>query len=236
MLEGTQGTATVTARANGSAGRRRLRALLGGVTSVATAIAIVGFSVALFFNPVWIGFEQTRAGVPAITGWSATDVEAVTGAILADLVLGPPEFDVVRAGEPVLDSRERSHMVDVRNVLIPAAMLFGLALAELAVVLTAGHRTAWVWRAIARGSGALAVLGVVVGVAVLFFFDAAFLLFHLVVFPQGNFLFDPRTQRLTQLFPEQFWVETSIGISIVGLMVAVAVTLFARHRAVRLAG
>lgn len=89
MLEGTQGTATVTARANGSAGRRRLRALLGGVTSVATAIAIVGFSVALFFNPVWIGFEQTRAGVPAITGWSATDVEAVTGAILADLVLGP---------------------------------------------------------------------------------------------------------------------------------------------------
>lgn len=226
----------MTRSTSGLAGRQGLWALLGGVTSVATAIAIVGFSVALFFNPVWIGFEQMRAGVPAITGWSATEVEAVTGAILADLVLGPAEFDVVRAGEPVLDSRERSHMVDVRNVLIPAAIVFGLALAVLAVVLTAGHRKAWIWRAIGRGSGALAVLGVVAGVAVLFSFDTAFLLFHLVVFPQGNFLFDPRTQRLTQLFPEQFWVETSIGVSIVGLVVAVAVTLLARHRAGRLAG
>ncbi len=66
------------------------------------------------------------------------------------------------------------------------------------------------------------------------FFDAAFLLFHLVVFPQGNFSFDLRTQRLTQRFHDQFWPETSIGIAAVGLAIAVAVTLIARRQAARL--
>ena len=70
----------------------------------------------------------------------------------------------------------------------------------------------------------------------LFFFDAAFLLFHLVVFPQGNFSFDARTQRVTQLFPGQFWSETSIGIAVVGLTTSSVVTLAAHRRTARLSG
>lgn len=69
-----------------------------------------------------------------------------------------------------------------------------------------------------------------------FFFDAAFLLFHRVFFPQGNFTFDPGTQRLVQLFPEQFWTETAIGIAAVGLVLAIVVTLLARRRAAQLGG
>lgn len=85
------------------------------------------------------------------------------------------------------------------------------------------------WRAGARGSAALALVGIVIGVVALFFFDAAFLLFHRVFFPQGNFSFDPRTERLTQLLPDQFWTETSIGITIVGLAIALTVTFVARR-------
>jgi uncharacterized membrane protein len=113
-------------------------------------------------------------------------------------------------------------------------MVFAAAIAVLVVLVATNRRRAWLWRAIAFGSGALTLAGVAGGVAVVFFFDAAFLLFHLVFFPQGNFSFDPRTQRLTQLFPDQFWTETAAAIAITGAALAVAVTVLAWRRAARL--
>jgi integral membrane protein (TIGR01906 family) len=210
--------------------------ILAGVTSVAPVIAILGITVALFFNPLWIGFAQERSGVAAITGYTPDQVRAVTGSILADLFVGPPAFDVAVDGRPVLDAKERSHMVDVRGVVIPATIGFAAAIALLAALFAVHRRRTWFWRAIALGAGALALVGLVVGVAAIFFFDAAFLAFHLIFFPQGNFSFDPRTQRLTQLFPDQFWTETSAAIAVVGLALAVAVTVLARRQAARLAG
>lgn len=206
-------------------------AVLAGLSTV---VAILGVAVALFFNPLWIGLEQDRTGVPAITGYTPDAVRAVTGSILADLFVGPPEFAVAVDGQPVLDAAERAHMVDVRNVVLPVTILFVAAIALLAVLLATSRRRAWLWRGIAWGSSALALAGVGVAIAVLFFFDAAFLLFHQVFFPQGNFSFDPRTQRLTQLFPDQFWTETSIAIAVVGLVIAVAVSVVARRQAARL--
>lgn len=204
------------------------------LAGVSVVIAILGVTVALFFNPLWIGFEQERAGVPAITGYTPNQVRAVTGSILADLFVGPPEFTVAVDGQPVLDAAERSHMVDVRNVLLPVTILFGAAIAVLAVLLATSRRRAWFWRAIAWGSSALALAGIVVGIALVFFFDAAFLLFHRVFFPQGNFSFDPRTQRLTQLFPDQFWTETSIAMAIAGLTIAIVMSRIAWQQASRL--
>lgn len=204
------------------------------LASVSAVIVILGVAVAIFFNPLWIGFEQDRTGVPAITGFTPDAVRAVTGSILADLFVGPPEFTVALDGQPVLDAAERAHMVDVRNIVLPVTLLFVGAIALLAVLLATSRRRAWLWRGIAWGSSALALAGVGVAIAVLFFFDAAFLLFHQVFFPQGNFSFDPRTQRLTQLFPDQFWTETSIAIAVVGLVIAVAVSVVARRQAARL--
>jgi len=206
------------------------------MAGIAAVIVILGVAVAAFFNPVWIGFEQERSGVPAITGWTSEQVRTATDSILADVLIGPPLFAVTVNGQPVLDAAERSHMVDVRNVVLPAAMVFGIATALFAALFATSRRRAWFWRAVAVGSGSLAVVGVAVGIAVLFFFDAAFLLFHLIVFPQGNFSFDPRTQRLTQLFPDQFWTETAIAIAVVGLVLAASVTVFARRQSARLRG
>lgn len=209
--------------------------LPGGVLSLATVIVVIGLVIAAFFNPLWIGLEQERVGVPAITGYTPDQVHAVTGSILADLFVGPPEFAAAVSGQPILDAAERSHMVDVRTVLLGFGIVLAIAMTVLVALLATRRRQAWVWRAIARGSGALVLVGIVVGVSVLFFFDAAFQLFHLIFFPQGNFSFDPRTERLTQLFPDQFWTETSIGIAGLGLTVALAITLVARRRAARLA-
>jgi len=205
--------------------------LAGVVVSIATVIAIVGLTIALLFNPVWVGFAQERADVPTLTGYTPEQVRAATGSILADVFVGPPVFAVTVANEPVLGETERSHMVDVHQVVRMFAALVAIAVLALLVTVWPNRRRAWVWRAVARGSTALAVAGVVIAVAVVFFFDAAFLAFHLVFFPQGNFLFDPRTQRLTALFPEQLFTETAMALALAGLATAVAVTFLARRAA-----
>ena len=209
--------------------------IAAALATAATLIVIIGLTIVVFFNPLWIAFEQDRTGVPGITGYTSDQVRKTTDSILADLIFGPPAFAVAVDGGQVLDAAERAHMVDVRNVLVPFGGLVAVSTLTLGGLVAVNRRAAWLWRAVARGSGLLALAGLVIAVAVLFFFDAAFLLFHRVFFPQGNFSFDPRTERLTQLFPDQFWTETSIAIAVVGLAIAASVTVASRRHAANLA-
>lgn len=212
------------------------RAVAAALLAIATPVAIIGAALVLFFNPIWIGFEQERSQVPTLTGYTGEEVRIATGAIFWDLIVGPPEFDVVIGGEPVLGPSERSHMLDVRGVLLPFAAFVILTVVVLIGVLAVNRHQAWAWRAMARSAGALTVAGVVAGVVLVLFFDAAFLAFHLVLFPQGNFSFDPQVARLTQLFPEQFWTETAIVLALVTLLASAAVALVAYRRASELDG
>jgi integral membrane protein (TIGR01906 family) len=74
---------------------------------------------------------------------------------------------------------------------------------------------------------------VVVGIGFAVFFDQAFELFHEIFFPPGTYMFDPRTEKLVQLFPDQFWSETSVAIAVVVLALAIAVFLGAGRLAGR---
>ena len=83
------------------------------------------------------------------------------------------------------------------------------------------------------GSGAklLAVGTIAVGIAFLLFFDTAFTLFHQLFFAEGSWTFDPATDRLVQLFPYQFWTETSVAIAVVGLGLTIGVWALAARLA-----
>ena len=65
---------------------------LAWLTSIATAFAILGASVAVFLNPAWVGFEQDRASVAALTGECPATYHWLTNQVLHDLVLGG-DFD-----------------------------------------------------------------------------------------------------------------------------------------------
>jgi hypothetical protein len=215
--------------------RRSKPSRLGRATlAIATILLIVAVALASLFNPMWIGAAQARADVSAITGWSETEVQRITGAILADVIVGPPAFDVMSAGTPVLDPAERVHMADVFTVLRGFALVV-LVTGSAGGLLLRRHRSEpAAWTAVSRGAGGLAITGVILALVVTLFFDAAFLAFHLIVFPQGNFSFDSATERLTQLFPGQFWTESATAIVVVGTGIASVVWWFARLRARRL--
>lgn len=210
---------------------RRAVALRSVLVALATILVIAGVAIVAFYNPLWIDFAQGRAGVSAMTGFTPEQIRVATGSIMADLVFGPPEFAVAIEGEPVLGSAERAHMGNVRGVVVPFGMLFVVVTLALGTVVSVHRDRAWLWRAVGWGSTALVLVGVAIGMAVAFFFDAAFLLFHRIFFPEGNFMFDPRTQRLVQLFPQQFWVESAIGIVIAALGAAVGITFVSRRLA-----
>ena len=202
--------------------------------SLATPILIVAATLLLLFNPWWITPAQDRAGVPAITGLSGKEVERITGSILSDVTLGPPEFMVGVNDQPILDSAERAHMTDVYGVLRGFGLAAILAAGLVVVILFRHRRDARVWRVTARAAGVLVLVGVLAALVVTFFFDSAFLVFHLVFFPQGNFAFDPRTQRLTQLFPTQFWTESAVAAVAIATGLAGAVFAVARRHATAL--
>jgi integral membrane protein (TIGR01906 family) len=196
-------------------------------TGVAAALVVVAVAILPFLTPAWVGFEQGRTHAAELTGYSEAELTVATNAILHDLVLGPPDFAVEVAGVPVLEERERSHMRDVRGVF---GGFFALALVAAVglVLLVAGARRQGhpqrAWRAIATGMRVLLVGIVVAGVIVTFFFDAAFEVFHRLFFAGGSYTFDPRTDRLVQLFPFDFWSETTLVVG--GLIVVIAVLVW----------
>jgi integral membrane protein (TIGR01906 family) len=200
--------------------------------AAATAITILALSIPLFLNPIWVGFEQGRAGATAWTGFSEADLKAVTDAILSDLVFGPPDFDAAVGGTPVLDERERAHMRDVRGVFI-GFFVIAAAAAIVALVIAArrdpGQRRA-TWRSIRGGAIWLVEALVVAGIIAIVAFDALFELFHRLLFAGGSYTFDPRTDRLVQLFPFQFWQESAIALGVVAIIGALVVAAVANRR------
>ena len=208
------------------------RAIEGLAVGVAVTVVVLAVAILPFLNPVWVAFEQGRAQATAWTGYSTEELRVATDAILADLVLGPPDFDVTIEGQAVLNERERGHMRDVRSVF---GALY-IAAAAAAIVLIGAYaasrtRPARFWGLMGRAGTAIAAGTVVLGGLALAFFDVAFELFHTLFFPAGSYRFDPGTERLVQLFPQQFWVESSTAVGIVVVAAGLGLAVIGRRRA-----
>jgi integral membrane protein (TIGR01906 family) len=213
-----------------------LRARSGGVLiALATALAILAIVVPLFLTPAWVSFEQGRAQATAWTGFSESELRIATDAILVDLVIGPPDFDVQVGGVAVLGERERSHMRDVRTVFIGffAIALVAVIAGVTVIIRRHGRQRVSTWRSIRSGALGLIVGLVLVGGFAVISFDVLFELFHELLFPGGSYTFDPSTERLVQLFPFQFWQETALVVGAVAIGVAALVAIIAHRRVVR---
>jgi integral membrane protein (TIGR01906 family) len=199
--------------------------------ALATAIVIVTVVILPFLTPQWIGFEQGRAQAEAWTGFTSEELRTATDSIVSDLVFGG-DYAVTIGGQPVLDARERAHMVDVRTVF---RGLWILATVSVVVLVAAARRAdrRGTWRAVRAGAIGLTVGTVIAGVVGLVAFDQLFEAFHEIFFPAGSYDFDPATDRLVQLFPFSFWDETALVVGAAIIAVAVVVAVVAGRRASR---
>ena len=212
------------------------RVAASAAVALATILVLLGIGVAALFNPPFVAFEQGRAGATAWTGYTADELRTATDGILGQLYFGPGDFAVTVRGESVLDPRERAHMHDVRGVFAGFYALVILSAVFLAIVGRRSRRAAWFWGATRAGAIALAGGVVVLGVVSLIAFDALFEVLHEIFFAGGTYLFDPRTERLVQLFPDQFWSETSIALGLILVGLARVVVVVGRGRGVTTGG
>ena len=120
-------------------------------------------------------------------------------------------------------------MRDVRVVLYGFLLLAVVSLVFVVVSLVRAPRDATRWKAVSRGGIGLVVAMVVLGVFAFVAFDTAFLLFHEIFFPGGNFSFDPTTERLVQLYPFAFWQYTSAALGVL-LIAGGSLTWFVGRR------
>lgn len=152
-------------------------------------------------------------------------------------VADPPRFE-----PPLFTEDEYSHMADVRRVFDGAKLLIPAGLFVMAIRLQRARvRSAEaMFRLVRDGAVAAGVVVAVLGIIAALAFEPAFLLFHEVFFPQGNFLFDPATSNLVRLYPDWYWqgITFRIGLSFIAIAVAVAVAAsvgLRRARSTRLA-
>lgn len=200
---------------------------------LAVAVGILSMTILPFLHPATVAFAQSRAEATAWTGFTEAELRTVTDAILADLILGPPDFDVDLDGVPVLNERERSHMRDVRTVFMGFfALALILVVAALAIAWRRGPGSgrARSWAAVRTGSLVLAVGLIALGGVALVAFDVLFEIFHQLLFPGGSYTFDPTTERLVQLFPFRFWQETAIAVGVVAVNLGFALAFVASRR------
>ena len=180
--------------------RRLSRRLLLAVSAAALAI---GATTAIFLTPPVVHALLSVSDAHTVLGVEPTVAEALSDALVGDLLTGGA-FEAPLGDAPLLSVGERSHLADVGG-LLRAALAAGLG---GLLVLTGARlrRRAWL-RAAIRDGAALIVGGALLAAAAFALaFDATFSFFHGLFFAAGTWTFNPATDRLVQLYPQDFWV------------------------------
>ena len=134
---------------------------------------------------------------------------------------------VVDGGEPgaamlaFFDAAELAHLRDVQRVF-GAVRATSIAAALVMALAGLGLARARIRRA-ALGAGTVVVL---VGAGAAVAFEPLFLAFHQVLFPQGNFLFDPSRENLVLVYPEPYWLGVTLRLGATVVLAALLVAAF----------
>ncbi len=207
---------------------------------IEVALFAVGFAMAglVLLALLWSGAGAYADMAQAAGAESATFIDHTTGENVV-MGLGPivQQHRVwstyVTGGTPdppeagrFYTADEISHMTDVRNVFDGAKLLIpaGFFVMALRLQRARARSAEEMFRLIRAGAVASGVAVAAVGIIAAVAFDQAFLLFHEIFFPQGNFLFDPATSNLVRLYPDWYWqgITFRIGLSFIAVAAAVA--------------
>lgn len=144
----------------------------------------------------------------------------------AAYVLGRSADPLLNAPDPAFTADEVSHMADVRRVFIGAQALMYASAAALVVLvgltLRQGRRAAGLLLRNGALAAGVAVLAVAIVAALAF--EPAFLAFHYVLFPQGNFLFGPDSN-LIRLYPEAYWYAVTLRVGAAFVVMTAVIAL-----------
>ena len=162
------------------------------------------------------------------TGLTREEIQTAFDEVL-DYCLGAPEFST---GALRWSESGKAHFADVRGLFLLDLRVLAISAAALAVILLFARRTGRTpARPLGRGPGFWAGAGLggaflLVGAMAALDFDRAFVLFHALFFPgKDNWLFDPSTDQIINILPQEFFRNCAIFILAL-LMLGCAALIF----------
>lgn len=204
-----------------------LSEIIGWVITIILPFIVLMLSIRLMMTPLFARFEYGMPGFPEDPfGFSLHDRLKWSEPSINYLVTNEDisylenlNFD---NGEPIYNTRELSHMVDVKNLV--TLMRNGLAggmllLLAFSIVLGLMKDKSDVQKAYLRGGWAVFIL---IGTILLFValsFSQLFTWFHQLFFSSGTWLFYT-SDTLIRLFPMRFWRDAFIFVGVLSLIIA----------------
>ncbi|WP_297290015.1 TIGR01906 family membrane protein [uncultured Flavonifractor sp.] len=189
--------------------------------SAVLAVLALSFSIAvpILFRPFYY-FQINALELPERTGWSEEIIREAYDDVLDFCVLGEP----FGTGQLAWSESGRSHFADVRELFILDFWALGISAVLCGFLLVLRLWKKWVFRPL-LGHGPGFWAGTIAGGCVLIVaglaaldFDRAFVIFHAIFFPgKDNWIFDPTTDQIIQVMPEEFFCNCAILIGVIFL-------------------
>jgi integral membrane protein (TIGR01906 family) len=180
------------------------------LVAVLVAVAIVGVTLLPLTTPLFVRTLVLAVHAERETGLSREQtLEAAEAVRRYVLDADAPPLPERLGGRTAFDAAASSHLVDVRNVLVPARRVALAAGALVLVWAMLRRRRQRLLRITVRA--AIALLGGAIGLAVvigIIDFDAFFTWFHGLFFAPGTWMF-PADALLIQVFPLPFWMSAA---------------------------
>jgi integral membrane protein (TIGR01906 family) len=196
--------------------------------AIAAAALAIGATTAIFLTPPVVHLLLSVSDAHTVLGVEPQVAEALSDALVGDLFTDGA-FDTPLGDAPLLSAGERSHLVDV-GALLRAVLLAGLGGLVILTLARVRRRT---WLRVAIRDGAALIVGGALLAAASFTlaFDATFSFFHGIFFAAGTWTFNPATDRLVQLYPQDFWVLAALLFCLtLALLSFIAYRMTARSR------
>lgn len=195
-------------------------------------------SIRLALTPLFINLEYRLPGFPVDTyGFSTVD-RLYWAQYSIDYLLGRishSDFStqVLPDGTPLFNSREISHMLDVRNLTSPVLLIWSALCLFFIVFFLASYMKKWLpdfLRSLRTGGLITILLIIFILLFVGLNFDLLFTHFHQIFFEGDSWLFYV-TDNLIRLFPMRFWRDLFIFVGSVAIIISLLPIFFLRRKA-----
>lgn len=215
---------------------RTIKWITGGIIAAALIVTLLltSLEIAVYSDMHFFEQEYARYGVTEDVKMEMTDLLFVSDEMMKylrddrdDLFI---KTKIDGSEEYFFNDREISHMADVKNLFLAGFTIRKICLAVLAVCFTVLILTKVNWLYVAARSvrigitlfGALAVL---LSIFVALDFNKAFTIFHEMFFNNDLWLLDPATDRLINILPEGFFIDTVIRIGVIFAVLIIIVLI-----------
>jgi integral membrane protein (TIGR01906 family) len=200
------------------------RGFLSWVVAILVPLVLILTSVRLLLTPVFVQVEYRTPNFPPDSYGFSQEDRLFWSTIALDYLLNDEGISFLEElqfedGTALYNTRELGHMVDVKNAVQSALIVWYISLGGVFLLAIWAYFGGWLTgykQGLRRGGWITVALVAVTMVAVLIAFSVFFVFFHEVLFDPGTWVFR-FSDTLIRLFPERFWRDTFIAIGLVSL-------------------